>query len=75
MKTHFEQDELDKMKNDPDNYKWGFFYSNPADPRCFVPRKTGIGWSLNFANPYAYLVIVSIFIFAVLIGNIDKILK
>ncbi len=74
MKKLFEQDELDRMRNNPDNYKWGFFYSNPKDPRCLVPRKTGIGWSPNFANPYSYLIIISIIIFAILMGNLDKIL-
>jgi uncharacterized membrane protein len=74
MKTQFEQDELDRMRNDPDNYKWGFFYSNPKDPRCLIPKKIGIGWSPNFANPYSYLIIISIIIFAILMGNIDKIL-
>ncbi len=75
MKTNFEQNELDRMRNDPGNYKWGFFYTNPKDPRCFVPRKTGTGWSLNFANPYSFLIIVGIIIFAIFIGNIEKILK
>jgi uncharacterized membrane protein len=73
MKTQFEQNELDRMRNDPDNYKLGFFYSNPKDPRCLVPRRTGTGWSPNFANPYSYLIIISIIIFAILIGNLDKI--
>jgi uncharacterized membrane protein len=75
MKSRFEQNDLDRMRNDPNNYKWGFFYSNPKDPRCFVPKKIGIGWSFNFANPYSYLIIISIIIFAILIGNLDKILK
>jgi uncharacterized membrane protein len=74
MKPQFDQDELDRMRSDPDNYKWGFFYFNPKDPGCLVPRKTGTGWSPNFANPYSYLIIISIIIFAILMGNIDKIL-
>jgi len=75
MKTHFEQDELDRMRNNPDNYKWGFFYFNPRDPRFLVPRRTGIGLSPNFANPYSYLVILGIIIFAILMGNIEMIFK
>jgi uncharacterized membrane protein len=73
MKTQLEQDELDRMRNDPDNYKWGFFYFNPKDPRSFVPKKIGIGWSPNFAHPYSYLIFLSIIIFAIIMGNIDKI--
>jgi uncharacterized membrane protein len=70
MKTPFEQDELDKMRSDPDNYKWGFFYYNKKDKRILVPRKTGIGFSVNFANPYSYLVISVIIILAIILGNI-----
>ena len=37
------------------NYKWGFFYSNPADPRIFVPKRYGFGYSLNFSKPYVVI--------------------
>jgi uncharacterized membrane protein len=73
MKTQFEQNELERMRNDSGNYKWGFFYFCSNDPRCLVPRKTGIGLSPNFANPYSYLIII--IISAILIGNIDKIIN
>lgn len=53
MKPQFDQDELDRMRSYPGNFKWGFFYFNPKDPGCLVPRKTGTGWSPNFANPYS----------------------
>jgi hypothetical protein len=33
MKKQFDHDELEKMRNDPDNYKWGFFYYNQKDHR------------------------------------------
>jgi uncharacterized membrane protein len=69
MKTQFEQNELDRMRKDPDNYVWGFFYYNHKDPRVLVPRITGIGQSPNFANPYSYLLIIGI-ILLILIGNI-----
>jgi uncharacterized membrane protein len=69
MKTQFEQNELDRMRKDPDNYVWGFFYCNHKDPRVLVPRKAGIGLSPNFANPYSYLLIIGI-ILLILIGNI-----
>lgn len=69
MKTQFEQDELDKMGNNPDNYKWGIFYFNPKDYRVFVPKRIKIlGWTLNFAKPYSYLVILGIIITAIIVG-------
>jgi uncharacterized membrane protein len=71
MKTQFEQNELDRMRNDPENYKWGIFYFNPKDSRFFVPKRNyWMGWTLNFANPYSCMIIMGIFIFAFLMGNI-----
>ncbi|MEI7596546.1 MAG: DUF5808 domain-containing protein [Bacteroidota bacterium] len=71
MKTPFEQHELDEMKNNPNNYKWGIFYFNPKDYRVIVPkRNVGMGWTLNFANLYAYLIILGIIAFAIIIGKL-----
>ncbi|HJV48108.1 MAG TPA: DUF5808 domain-containing protein [Geothrix sp.] len=37
--------------DDPDRlYRWGLFYVNPADPRIWVPKRFGIGWTLNFGH-------------------------
>lgn len=73
MKIQFEQDENEKMRNDPGNYKWGIFYFNPADSRLIVPKRIkAMGWTLNFANPYCYLVLIAIITFAIIIGNIEK---
>lgn len=64
------------MNEDLKNYKWGIFYCNPNDNRVFVPKRSKVlGWTLNFANPYSYLVILGIIIFALLMGNIGRILK
>lgn len=72
MNTQLEQDELDKMRNNPDNYKWGTFYFNPKDYRVFVPKRIKIlGWTLNFANPYSYLVIFGIIIIAVIVVSLQ----
>jgi uncharacterized membrane protein len=75
MKTQFEQDQLDRMRKDPENYKWGIFYFNSKDSRFFLPKRNQwMGWTVNFANPYSYLIIISFIIFAILMGNLDKIL-
>jgi uncharacterized membrane protein len=60
MKSEFDdQDELDRMRLDPDNYKWGIFYFNPRDSRIFLPKRIPfMGFTLNFANPYAYLIMI-----------------
>ncbi|CQR45908.1 hypothetical protein BN1058_00149 [Paraliobacillus sp. PM-2] len=57
---------------DEDRYwKGGLVYFNPNDPSVFVEKRFGIGWTLNFANPIGYFVlilpIVLIFVFSFLI--------
>ncbi|HEX6479590.1 MAG TPA: DUF5808 domain-containing protein [Ktedonobacteraceae bacterium] len=43
-----------------DNRYWyaGFFYNNPDDPALFVPKRYGLGWTLNFGHPQAKLVLI-----------------
>lgn len=64
MKTPFEQHELDRMIHDPVNYKWYIIYFNPRDPRAIVPkRKKNIAWTLNFANPYSWMIVLAVILF------------
>jgi uncharacterized membrane protein len=35
-------------------YRWGLFYVNPEDPRLWVEKRLGIGWTLNYARPAAW---------------------
>ena len=52
------------MKASPESYKWGFLYYNPDDKRLIVPKSIKwMGWTLNFANPAAYLIILVIILF------------
>ncbi|UOQ46609.1 DUF5808 domain-containing protein [Gracilibacillus caseinilyticus] len=44
---------------DDDRYwKAGLFYFNPDDKSIFVEKRFGIGWSINFANPVGYLLVI-----------------
>lgn len=44
---------------DDDRYwKGGLFYVNKNDPSIFVEKRFGVGWSLNYANPIGYLVLI-----------------
>ncbi len=36
---------------DPSNWYLGVFYYNPDDPNAFVPKRFGLGWTINFAHP------------------------
>jgi uncharacterized membrane protein len=50
---------------DDDRYwKGGLVYVNRRDSALMVPRRFGVGWTLNFGNPWAWVV------FAVIIGGV-----
>jgi uncharacterized membrane protein len=34
----------------------GLLYVNPADPRLVVPKRSGLGWTFNFARPVAWVI-------------------
>ncbi|HEY7974240.1 MAG: DUF5808 domain-containing protein [Ktedonobacterales bacterium] len=36
---------------DSRNWYLGVFYYNPDDPAVFVPKRLGLGWTINFAHP------------------------
>ena len=49
-------------KKEINHYKFGIFYYNPNDGRIIVPKRIKyLGWTLNFANPLAYGIIIAIF--------------
>ena len=71
MKRKFEDDEEESWRNDPENYKFGIFYFNPNDQRIFVPKRIKeLGWTLNFANPFSWLILIGIITFAILLGRL-----
>ena len=39
----------------PQHWKLLIFYYNPENPQLFVPKRTGIPFTLNFARPMAWL--------------------
>lgn len=65
MKTKLEKEILNKMSQDPNNWKW-MFYFNRKDSRLIVPKFIpAMGWTLNFASPYSYLFLIAIVIIAI----------
>ena len=71
MKRNFEDNKEERWRNDPENYRWGIFYFNPRDPRIILPKRIKeMGWTLNFANPFAWLIIIGILTFAILLGKL-----
>ncbi|SDF04685.1 hypothetical protein SAMN05216464_11252 [Mucilaginibacter pineti] len=49
-------------RNNYKYWKWGMFYKNPNDPSVWVPKRTGMGWTLNFAHALAYVYLALIII-------------
>lgn len=47
-------------------WKAGVFYYNPDDPAIFVSKRVGIGYTMNFANRTAWLVMVGILLLVLL---------
>jgi len=41
-------------------WKAGVFYFNPDDRSLFVPKRFGIGYTVNFAHPWAAVVLVAV---------------
>ena len=56
-----------KVPNEEEYWKWGFIYYNPTDSRIFLPKRTGLGYTLNFAKPISTIIILAIVIFIVLL--------
>ena len=61
MKTKLEKELLDAMSKNQDNWKAGVIYFNKKDPRIIVPKLNQyLGWTINFANPYTYALLIAI---------------
>ena len=39
-------------------YGGGFLYNNPDDPALFVPKRFGLGWTVNFGRPLGKLFLI-----------------
>ena len=44
-------------RNDDRHWKLGVFYVNPEDPALFLEKRFGIGWTMNFGRPMAWVVV------------------
>lgn len=42
------------------SYRWGLFYANAQDPRLWVPKRFGVGWTLNFGHGASWLILALI---------------
>lgn len=66
MRTKLDKEILNAMNRDPRNWK-GPFYFNKKDYRVIVPKYSPwMGWTLNMANPYAYISLAAIALIIIL---------
>ncbi len=50
-----------ELLSDDDEHWWlGMFYVNRGDASIFLPKRFGFGWTLNFARPAAWALVVGI---------------
>lgn len=58
-------------RDDDRHWKLGAFYFNPDDPALFLEKRFGVGWTVNWARPTAWvlllgpLVLIAVFMLAV----------
>jgi uncharacterized membrane protein len=56
-------------KRSPD-IEWTIFYNNAEDPHLWVEKRSGLGWTLNFAHKKAYGILLLFGIILLLIFTI-----
>lgn len=42
------------------HWKWSVFYYNPEDPKLWVEKLYGWGWTLNTARPVAWVILAAL---------------
>ncbi len=68
MKKKFEDERLNTMSKDAENWR-GPFYVNRKDQRLVVPKfNPMMGVTFNFGNPYAWIALVGLVAIIILIN-------
>jgi uncharacterized membrane protein len=62
-------------RNDDRYWKWGMIYFNPKDPAIFIEKRFGVGWTINFGRPGAYIAIAGLIALIILIQLIISLLS
>lgn len=59
---------MSHIDHDSSHWKLGFIYFNKDDKRIFPPKRIGLGWTVNFANPASVIVFLLMLACIVIIG-------
>lgn len=54
--------------NDDAYWKLGVLYFNPQDPAIWVEKRSGIGWTINFANLKGWFMLIGIIVIIVAVS-------
>lgn len=47
------------LADDDEHWKLGVFYYNPDDASLFLPERFGIGWTMNWARPAVWVIMLA----------------
>ncbi len=61
---------LAAARNSTEGQYWraGIFYYNPSDSALMVPKRSGLGYTLNFGRPVAWIVFAGVLAIPILLG-------
>jgi len=67
---------VEEMNRDDDQFwKFGMIYYNKNDPSIFIEKRFGIGFTINFANPIAIVLLVGLLALIGIFALLPKILS
>ena len=65
-----------EMNRDDDQFwKFGMIYYNKNDPSIFIEKRFGVGFTMNFANPIAIVLLVGLFVLIGIFALLPSILS
>lgn len=62
-------EEKRELREDDANWKYGLFYFCPRDTAFLVPKRFGVGWTINFGSVWTLVglvVVVALIVWGVL---------
>lgn len=65
-RTSIDRQRADVFRDDDRYWYGGLFYNNPDDPAVFVPKRFGLGWTMNFGHPQARMVLIGMLVLLLL---------
>ena len=58
------------VPHEADHWRGVFIYVNKDDPRYILPKRTGLGWTINFGQPMAVVMLLLAIVAIVSFANL-----